>query len=65
MADSLPELEWLDVHVCVAVSSSEFWCQLPSAQSYLMGSTLGIERARPTEAATNVKVRFCNLFVKT
>ncbi|XP_076440382.1 uncharacterized protein LOC143279929 [Babylonia areolata] len=56
VSDGLAELEWLDIHVCVAVSASEFWCQLPSARSILSGTTLGIERAQTSDVAKNIKV---------
>lgn len=56
VSDGLAELEWIDIHVCVAVSASEFWCQLPTARAVLSGSTLGIEKARASEAPTDIKV---------
>ncbi|KAK7099992.1 fap1 adhesin-like [Littorina saxatilis] len=56
VSDGLAELEWMDIHICVAVSASEFWCQLPYARSILSGSTLGIEKARATEVVTDPKV---------
>jgi hypothetical protein len=40
----------------VAVSASEFWSQLPEARSILLGSTLGIEKARGRDVVKNVKV---------
>ena len=56
MSDGLAELEWIDIHVCVAVSASEFWCQLPTARAILSGSTLGIKKARASEVVAGIKV---------
>ena len=56
MSEGLAELEWLDIHVCVAVSASEFWCQLPSAQAVLSGSTVGLQKARTLQSVENIKV---------
>lgn len=46
MSDSLAELEWFDVHICVVGSPDEFWCQLPTAPEMLVDVITSISSAR-------------------